>query len=201
MTHWMIELEGERFDIRELLSLNSSSDINITEENGRFYLRADEFDSYSEARDVLNRGIEILRVINGIAQLEITNWENVEVRGLAHDEVNSTRTQFLFPDPIRGRSRVGANFTITKSDSTIESSSMKSTFEAFFEISKKDSNVEKALRIFGSREHSWSNLYNIYGFAHKVENFKHFMFSLLLSPLFRHHYFQKGLSLCSKTQN
>jgi len=34
--------------------------------------------------------------------------------------------------------------------------------------------------------------------AHKVGNFKHFMFSKLLSPLFQHQYFQKDLILCAK---
>jgi len=147
MTPWMIEIDGERFDLQELLRLNTLPDISITEENGRYYLRADEFNSYTEARDVLNRGTELLKVINGIAQLEIRNWENVRLRGLARDEANSTRTQFLFPESIRGRSRVSANLTVTKSDGTVEASSPKSPLEAFLEIAKKDGNVEKGSSI------------------------------------------------------
>jgi hypothetical protein len=71
MASWMIELDGERFDLQELLKLNSLQGISITDESGRFYLRTDDFNSCTEARDVLDRGTEILRVVNGIAQLEI----------------------------------------------------------------------------------------------------------------------------------
>jgi hypothetical protein len=162
MTPWIIELHGERFDLQELLRLNSIPNLQIEEKNGRFYLRAAEFNSYSNASDVLNRGIEILRVINGIAQIEIQNWENVEAIDVARDEADGTRTQFLFPLPIRARSRVSTNLTVIKADGTIDSSNQKTTMESFFEISRKDTNVERVLRIYGSREHSWSNLCIIY---------------------------------------
>lgn len=158
----MIELGGDTFDLRELLRLNSLPDLSVVEENERFYLKAAEFNSYSDASHVLNRGIEVLRIINGIAQIEIQNWENVKVIGVAHDETNGTRTQFLFPQPFRGRSRMSANATVIKADGTIDTSNKKSTFESFFELSRVNTEVEKALRIYGSREHTWSNLYIIY---------------------------------------
>lgn len=162
MTPWIIELGGERFDLRELLRLNSSPDLCFAEEDGRFYLRAEEFNSYTDAGEVLNRGLEILRFINGIAQIEIQNWENVHVIGVARDEPDGKRTQFLFPLPMRGRSRSSASATVIRADGTVDDSTQKSTFESFLEIARKDADVEKALRIYGSREHSWSNLYVIY---------------------------------------
>lgn len=162
MTPWMIELGGERFDLHELLRLNSSPGLSFTEEDGRFYLRADEFDSCADAGEVLNRGREILRVINGVAKIEIQNWENVQAVGVACNEANGTRTQFLFPQPIRGRSRVTATVMVIRADGTVENPTQKSTFESFLEVARKDAAAEKALRIYGSREHSWSNLYIIY---------------------------------------
>lgn len=158
----MIELDGERFDLQELLRLNSLQGISITDESGRFYLRWDEFNSCTEARDVLDRGNEILRVMNGIAQLEIQNWDNVRVRGVARDEANGARTQFMFPEAIRGRSRVSGNATIIRVDATVDSSIHKSTLESFLGIAQKDAEIEKALRILGSGKPNWSTLYNIY---------------------------------------
>lgn len=166
MTPWMIELGGDTFDLKELLRLNSFPDISVVEENDRFYLKAAEYNSYSDASDVLNRGIELVRIINGIAQIEIQNWENVNVIGVARDETNGTRTQFLFPQPFRGRSRMSANATVTRADGTIDTSNQKSTFEVFFELSRVDTGVEKALRIYGSREHTWSNL------LHHLRNYR-----------------------------
>jgi hypothetical protein len=162
MTPWMIEIDGDKFDLQELLRLNSVSGISITEEDSRYYLRSDEFNAYTKARDVLNRGTEVLKVINGIAQLEIQNWRNVRVCGVARDEANGTRTQFAFPEPIIARTRFSANATVIKSDGTVQTSKPQSTIESYLKIAKKDACVEKALRIYGSREHSWSNLYIIY---------------------------------------
>ncbi|HXQ72429.1 MAG TPA: hypothetical protein VN844_18175 [Pyrinomonadaceae bacterium] len=162
MANWMIELGGERFDLQELIRIKSLPDIQVLEEDGRFYLTGSDFNSFIEARDVLTHARDTLRIINGIAQLEIQNWENVEVIGVARNEDNGTRTQFLFPAAIRGRSRMSGNLTIIGPDGVPKSATQKYALEGFLEIARKDSRVEKALRIYGSREHSWSNLYIIY---------------------------------------
>lgn len=162
MANWMIELGGERFDLQELLRIKSLPDIQVVEEDGRFYLTGSVFNSFIEARDVLNHARQTLRIINGIAQLEIQNWENVEVIGVARNEDNGTRTQFLFPEAIRGRARMSGHLTVSGPDGVPKSAAQKHALESFLEIAGKDSEVEKALRIYGSREHSWSNLYIIY---------------------------------------
>jgi hypothetical protein len=161
LTQWMVELGGDTFDLRELLRLNSLPDLIVVEENDRFYLKAAEFNSYSDASEVLNRGNEIIRIINGIAQIEIQNWENVDVIGVARDETSGTRKQFVFPLSFRGRSRMSMNATVIKADGATDKSPQKATFESFFELSRADTKVKKALRIYGSREHTWSNLYII----------------------------------------
>jgi hypothetical protein len=147
---------------QELLKIKSLSTIQVLEEDGRFYLTGSGFNSFIDAQDVLNHARDTLRIINGIAQLEIQNWENVEVIGVARNEDNGQRTQFLFPAAARGRSRVSGNLTVIGPDGVPKSATQKHALESFLEIARKDSAVEKALRIYGSREHSWSNLYIIY---------------------------------------
>ena len=188
---WMVELAGHKFDLQELSNLNLEPTISITEEANRFYLRADEFNVCTEARDVLNRGTEILKVINGIGQLEIQNWQTINVCGVARDESNGTRSQFLFAEPAIVRAKVSANLTVNKVDGTVITSRPRSSIEPFLRIAKKESNVNKALRIYGTREHNWVNLYIIYeiiesdvggksviinngwGSQPKIEKFKH----------------------------
>lgn len=53
----MIKLGGDSFDLEELLKLNSLPDIIVLEEHDSFYLRAAEFNSYSDATDVLYRAM------------------------------------------------------------------------------------------------------------------------------------------------
>jgi len=158
---WIIELGGERFDLQELLRLRSPSNIEVFEEADRFYLRSPEFKSYTEARAVLDRANEIVNILNGIAQLEIQNWENIRVAGVAREEPTGTRTQFLFAESIRGRSRMSGNLTITRADGSVEST-RDNAVEAFAELAIKDASVTRALRLFGSGTHDWVNLYRIY---------------------------------------
>lgn len=158
---WIIELGGERFDLQELLRLRSPSNVEVFEEADRFYLRAAEFRSYTEARAVLDRAIEIVGVLNGIAKLEIENWENIRVAGVAKEEPNGTRTQFLFAESIRSRSRMGGNLTITRADGSVETTT-ENSLETFANLATRDVNVNRALRLFGSGTPTWVSLYKIY---------------------------------------
>lgn len=185
---WIIELAGERFDLQELFRLDSPSKIEVSEEADGFYLRSDEFESYTEPRAVLDRAIELVSILNGIAQIEIQNWENVTVAGVARQEPDGKRTRFLFAEPMRGRSRMSGNLTITRADGS-KKSSHDNTFEAIADLVTRDANVTRVLRLFGSGMHTWVNLYKIYeiieseigreivnrGWVNKdtIRNFKH----------------------------
>jgi len=162
MSSWMIELEGDKFDIQDLQNLNFLPNIKVVEEYERYYISANEFDSCAEAREVLLQGTNLVNVINGIAQLQNSNWKPVKLIGVARNEIDGSRTQFLSPEPIQGRSKVSANLTVIRADGTVNTSRQPSFIESVFTISTRNANVERALRIYGSREHNWVNLYIIY---------------------------------------
>lgn len=151
MTPWMVEISGNNLELQRLVRMDGLSDISLIQEDDRCYLKSKEFDSCTEAREVLDRGTQILSIINGLGRLRIPNWENYEVRGVAREETGRPCTQFIFAEGIPSRSRVGG--------SVIPAS--------FVEIALKDANLRKALRIYGDREHSWPNLYNVYEVVEK----------------------------------
>jgi hypothetical protein len=162
MTPWMIEIKGDPFDIQELFVLNFLPDITVTEEDGRYYLCSEDFNSQTEAREVFNIGIKLVNIINGIAQLEIENWRNITAHDVARNEANGTRSQFVFPEPIVGRSRVSTNATVIHEDGTTEDRRPPSALESELILARNNPEIERALRLYGSREHSWGNLYIIY---------------------------------------
>ncbi len=164
MNSWMVELHGAEIDLRELQRLNSLSQVNIVAENNCFYLTAEEFDLHSEVREVLSRAAEIVKVINAIAYLEIENWENISVKDAIRKDSQGNIHRFLIAEPGHFRMRGGnVTFKITRADGTVEESPIpQNTLSSFFKTSQNDANVNKALRIFGGREHTWSNLYIIY---------------------------------------
>ena len=110
---------------------------------------------------MLDRAIEIVNVLNGIAKLEVENWENIRVAGVAREEPNGTRTQILFAESIRSRSRMGGNLTITRADGGVETTT-DNILEAFADLASRDINVSRALRLFGSRTPTWVSLYKVY---------------------------------------
>ena len=99
MNSWMVELSGAEIDLRELQRLNSLPQVNIVTENGYFYLTAKEFDLYSEARQILNRAAEIVKIINAIAYLEIQNWENVSVKNVIRKDSQGNTHHFTIVEP------------------------------------------------------------------------------------------------------
>lgn len=161
MNPWMVEIEAEEFDLRRLLNLNYLPNISIRTEGDRHYLRSDEFDGCTEAAEVVYKGANILNVINGIAQLEVQDWCYVKFRGVARDEPDGSRTQFLFAKSV-GESRMSADAVVIKADGTIDTSREPSFLEKAFAVAGRDARVEKAMRIYGTREHNWVNLYIIY---------------------------------------
>ena len=116
---------------------------------------------WSLARAVLDRAIELVSILNGIAQIEIQNWENVAVAGMAREEPNAKRTQFLFAEPMRGRSRMSGNLTITRANGSIDKSA-DDFLETYADLARRHADVKRALRLFGSKPHDWVNLYRIY---------------------------------------
>lgn len=53
MAKWLVRFKGERFDLEDLPSLLRSPELNITEENGFYYLQSSEFDSLTSSDEVL----------------------------------------------------------------------------------------------------------------------------------------------------
>lgn len=151
MTRWRIQIRGNNSDPEKLLNLDGLSDISVMQEANRFYLKAKEFDSCAEAREVLGRGREILNVVNGLGRLRIPGWENLEVCGVAREENGRPPTQFIFPNGIPSRSRVGGAAIPV----------------SLAEIALKDASLRKAFRKYGGLEHSWHNLYNVFEVVEK----------------------------------
>lgn len=167
MTPWMVELSGDLFEMEELLRLTSTLKLTIVEEKdpkgrSQYYMRSEEFDPNANASEIRDQGIEFVNVINGIGQLQIADWHNVRLIGVAKEESIGARTQYIFPEPVKTRARVSANPTIIKADGTIVRPRRPSRLEGDLSLAHDDTAVHKALRIIGSRVHNWVNLYVIY---------------------------------------
>lgn len=163
MNHWLIEITGHKFDLEQLKNLNFIPGTTLIDEDGKYFLKSDEFDSFTESQDVLLRGKSILTTINGIGKLMNNGWQSMTCAGVIREEPDGKQTKFVFlEDTITGRSSVTCTLTVTKGGSTINEPRTPSFIESAYIIVGKDAAVEKAMRIYGTREHNWVNLYIIY---------------------------------------
>lgn len=165
MTHgkWFVTLNGEDFDLQKLSKFSNPPKIEIKLENGKYLLCSDKFNSLSEAREVVSVGKKILKIINGIAKLHFQNFGKIECDNPLFIDSEDKKHFFLLCEPAKFRLEFSdIKFKVSKADGTIITSNEPNYINSTIDLAVSDSNVEKALRIFGSQEQNWSNLYKIY---------------------------------------
>jgi hypothetical protein len=163
MTEWLVKLKGEELDLRDLPALLRSPDLSVIEEDGSYYLTSAEFNSLTDAGDVLRRAKRLIPLLNGAAKLWLGNFGALDIGAVARVGEEGKHHQFIFPESItlQGRGRLRAVADVTPGDSK-ESLPKPTVLQSWVEVAARDAKVEKALRIFGSRAHNWVNLYNVY---------------------------------------
>lgn len=159
---WLIELSGTDIDLQELPTRFSSSERRVVVENNRYYLNSEKFNSLTEARDVLEEGHRLISMLNGIAKLEVSNWVNIQIAGVSREEHGGSRHQFIFPEPIAARARVSANLTVIGQDGSVVEDRQPPRTQRILNLTLQDDKVEKVLRLYGSGEASWVNIYRIF---------------------------------------
>lgn len=160
---WFVTLKGEEFDLQELVKFNSPPKIEIKKDNEAYYLGSEKFNLCKEAREVEKIGKEIINVLNGIAKLHFQNWKDINLDKPIFIDTDGKRHLFLLCEPEIIRIKESIELKVTKADGTIITLNDEPSFiESTSKITNRDSRLEKALRIYGSREHNWANLYIIY---------------------------------------
>jgi len=152
VTEWLVKLEGERSELEHLPTLRSPN-WSVTEQDNEYYLRAEDFNSLADARDVVVVATQILDVIAGIARLAFGDFYAVKVGGVTRVEANGKTTQTIIPSsgPLTLR---GGISPVTTSD-TAGLSQQPSLLERWNQIAGNDELVARAFSLYGGLEHNW----------------------------------------------
>jgi hypothetical protein len=166
MKDWRIRLIGHGFDLEDLSTQEGSSDWIIFKEEGDYFLKSSLFDDLKDAEEVRKVATDILDKLNGLAKLRFTNFQPLKIDAVSYIDDSGKKHQFVLihSATLTMRSRLSATATVVKSDDTIDASDKRqpSIVELGYSIAKKDANVAEALRIFGSLETNWFNLYKVF---------------------------------------
>jgi len=130
---------------------------SVSEEGGSYYLRAAEFSSLTDPRDVQRCATELIAQLRGAARALFGNFETVKVAGIERVEQDGKPpTQFILPDSIvlRGRGLLLATGASDGAEPAV--------LDSWAAIANTDAKVAEALRLFGSTERDYPNLYKVY---------------------------------------
>ena len=162
MAEWLVELKGETAELEYLCKLPSSQGWRMTEQDGRYYLESEVFDSSADARDVLSGASRMLDVMNGVARLVLKNFEGPIVKGAIKriEKNGKPPTQFLMPSGIASAETFGSiNVTIPSGQEVSHRTSIPGS--KWIEIAEKDLSAHKALALYGGLKHDWRSLYMV----------------------------------------
>lgn len=162
MSDWSVRLKGHPFDLEDLSAQLRSTAINITAEDGSFYLRSEEFDSLADATKIWLRAGELLERINGAAKIRSPGYQAVEADCVIHvDEAGRHQSAVFAAGTARARARMSAAAFVTSDGPIAGQDEHPSELNQWLGLLGSTS-VDKALRMYGSRDASWDNLFKIY---------------------------------------
>ncbi len=162
MSEWCVKLEGHKFDLEDLPTWFSSPDLKVIEENGEYYLKSREFNSFPEASVVRERAKEILQDINGAAKVHSSEFQPISIGSIMRIDENGRHHYYQeFTETIKLRDKTYVE--ITKSCSVEEEQETREIIpvESWVTKAKQDRNVKKILRFWSTEETTWFFLYNI----------------------------------------
>jgi hypothetical protein len=162
MPEWWVRLHGNDFDLRQLPTSFVSPELHVEFREGSYCLMSTEFNALKNADEVRERAATLVELMNGAMQLHFGDWQPVEIAALTCAEEDGTRRHFVYlSGKMTERSRVSARLTVG-SQNTIELAPQPTEAEKSVAIAARDPAVAEVVRILGSQENDWSNLYKVF---------------------------------------
>jgi hypothetical protein len=163
MSHWCVEVVGDRADLNMLTGSMSTGSTSITMEADKFILRCDAFDGLDAARSVAQKAKQILSALSGATRLALGGHTSMAVGGVYRVRDDGGRDTFIITETgnlqIRG---FPATVVVTRSDGTEEIHRPADRIPPWLALATTDDAVAKALRLRDDESLGWVELYRIY---------------------------------------
>lgn len=159
MSQWMVQLQGQEFELDTLTRLFSLPRLSIIKEEDNYLLKSDSFSALTDAHEVYKCALNMLPLINGAGGLQFEGFQRVGIDVVVEVKEDGTRSSIGYMSAtIVARCHVTLDTRSSPSDPT--------SAEEWVGLANKHEKVAKALRILGTREKSWVELYKLYEVVH-----------------------------------
>ncbi|MDD5019458.1 MAG: hypothetical protein PHE18_08350 [Candidatus Omnitrophica bacterium] len=160
---WLVSISGDYADLEELSKSFTSKKLYITKDRDGFVLGSEDFDSLTDHKEVSSMGKEIISSLNGSARLFLGIRKPLESGAVIEVDASGKRNIFVETLALSLHIKVGTvGVKIVRRDGTVEESHPADPIPALITLAQKDKNVSKVLRLYGSGNYDWVNIYRIY---------------------------------------
>ncbi len=162
MKEWMVQLNGDKWDLNELPKELYSSECSVVEEHGSYYLKSSDFNCLKQPGEVLQAATLLMEHANGVAKLRLSGFHNVAVshRVIGIDDEGERQLFVLVTDSWEFRDKITVTHGDTKADGSVKPPKESTQAKSYIELVKRDKNVADALRFF--TDVNWVNLYKVW---------------------------------------
>jgi hypothetical protein len=168
MSEWLVQLTGDEFELETVTRLFNLPELSIIKEGTEYFLQAEEFGRLSHAHEVYKWAQKMLPFINGSARLQSTGFKEIGIDLIVHLNPDGTR-------PSQGFLSATIEIRCSVELDTRTSPTQPTSVEEWVTLTKMDQQVAKALRLLGTREQSWAELYKLYELVHSDVGSKMFV--------------------------
>lgn len=159
MPEWRAQIRGEAFELEDLARALTAPDLNIIEEDGRYYLRAAAFAGFTEAHEVATCADALLPLIQGATRVHHGDVEPLHTERIVRVHEDGRQERFVFGSAsLRGRARLTGALT---GGGLVAPTTPGDTIASRVEIARRAPEVELALRFFATRP-NWFDLYKVW---------------------------------------
>ena len=155
MAHWLVQLQGEEFELETVNRLFNLPRLRVFKEGGDYFLQSEDFLALTDAHTVYKCAEKMLPLINGAGSLQSEGFRRVGIDVIVQVNRDGTRNSTGF---LRATIEVRCIVELDTRSSPTEPTSV----EEWVGLANRDERVAKALRILGTRERTWAELYKLY---------------------------------------
>ena len=152
---WYIEVDGETGDLERLVAIQIKNKFQFLKIQDRFFIKYKKFDDCEHIEDVLRQGEEIIKIINGISEVNLGLNGKIKVVGaiIIDEEIKNI---------VKNYREDCFNATISIRTEINDESKPENSIENWIELSETDENIRKVFRLLSYGLDSFVNMYRIY---------------------------------------
>jgi hypothetical protein len=157
MAGWFFQLKGDRSDLEQAATLFEAGATRVAREGDEFWMRSAESDAFAPPDHLTAQSAaEIaLEVLNGISFLRVQNTGRLTLGRAEYGEASAPRSIFLIIGGVQLTARVGSPTV------TVGGQPSQPREDPWLTVASQNAHVAEAMRLYGSREPDWRDLYFI----------------------------------------